>query len=148
MVRSFFFLFVVFISFSNKAYSGPFTDNLTRCIVVSTSDDDYKKLVNWIFRLVAEHPHIISNIGEVYSKVQKANADGNIAEIFTELLTKRCRKEAVQAFKYEEDIAFFESFKTLGEVAMQKMMEDPAVSKSAELFTKYLDVGAIEEIFE
>ena len=31
---------------------------------------------------------------------------------------------------------------------MQKMMADPAVSKSVEEFTKYMDEKAIEELFE
>ena len=126
-------LFLIFaVIFSNKVSAGPFTDNLTRCIVVSTSDDDYKKLVNWIFRVVSEHPHIKSNVGDVYSKIQKIKADVNLAEIFTKLLTRRCKTEAIQAFKYEQDIALFESFKMLGEISMQKLMEDPAVSKSVE----------------
>ena len=143
------YLFLIFVViFSNKVSAGPFTDNLTRCILVSTSDDDYTKLVNWIFRVVAEHPDIKSDVGDVYSKNQKIMADVNLAEVFTKLLTRECRTESIQAFKYEQDIALFESFKMLGEISMQKMMEDPAVSKSVEEFTKYMDEKAIEELFE
>ena len=143
------YLFLIFVViFSNKVSAGPFTDNLTRCILVSTDEDDYTKLVNWIFRVVAEHPDIKSDVGDVYSKNQKIMADVNLAEVFTKLLTRECRTESIQAFKYEQDIALFESFKMLGEISMQKMMEDPAVSKSVEEFTKYMDEKAIEELFE
>ena len=148
MFRISYLLLIFVVIFSNKVSAGPFTDNLTRCILVSTSDDDYTKLVNWIFRVVAEHPDIKSDVGDVYSKNQKIMADVNLAEVFTKLLTRECRTESIQAFKYEQDIALFESFKMLGEISMQKMMEDPAVSKSVEEFTKYMDEKAIEELFE
>ena len=148
MFRISYLLLIFVVIFSNKVSAGPFTDSLTRCILVSTSDDDYTKLVNWIFRVVAEHPDIKSDVGDVYSKNQKIMADVNLAEVFTKLLTRECRTESIQAFKYEQDIALFESFKMLGEISMQKMMEDPAVSKSVEEFTKYMDEKAIEELFE
>tara|TARA_B100001059_G_C17259390_1_gene298165 strand:- start:5 stop:451 length:447 start_codon:yes stop_codon:yes gene_type:complete len=148
MFRISYLLLIFVVIFSNKVSAGPFTDNLTRCILVSTDEDDYTKLVNWIFRVVAEHPDIKSDVGDVYSKNQKIMADVNLAEVFTKLLTKRCKTESIQAFKYEQDIALFESFKILGEISMQKMMADPAVSKSVEEFTKYMDEKAIEELFE
>ena len=148
MFRISYLLLIFVVIFSNKVSAGPFTDSLTRCILVSTGEDDYTKLVNWIFRVVAEHPDIKSDVGDVYSKNQKIMADVNLAEVFTKLLTRECRTESIQAFKYEQDIALFESFKMLGEISMQKMMEDPAVSKSVEEFTKYMDEKAIEELFE
>ena len=148
MFRISYLLLIFVVIFSNKVSAGPFTDNLTRCILVSTGKDDYTKLVNWIFRVVAEHHDIKSDVGDVYSKNQKIMADVNLAEVFTKLLTRECRTESIQAFKYEQDIALFESFKMLGEISMQKMMEDPAVSKSVEEFTKYMDEKAIEELFE
>ena len=57
-----------------------------------------------------------------YREKAEFMADVNLAEVFTKLLTRECRTESIQAFKYEQDIALFESFKMLGEISMQKMI--------------------------
>jgi hypothetical protein len=121
MVKILIIAFIFSLNFSNKVIAGPFTDNLTRCIILSTSDTDYKKLVNWMFRVFSEHPYLKSNVGSVYSENQKTKADVNIAEILGNLLTKRCRAEAIAAAKYEPDTAIKESFRMLGELAVKKI---------------------------
>ena len=123
---------VILLFLNCSLFAGPFTDNLSRCLVRSTSDGDIKKLVNWIFRVVTDHPHIKNNVGSVYSPTQKTKADVHAAEIFTTLLTETCREEAREALKYEKEIALFKSFETLGQVAMSKMMSDRNVMQSSQ----------------
>ena len=139
---------LILIFLNGNIVAGPFTDNLSRCLVRSTSDGDIKKLVNWIFRVVADHPHIKNNVGNVYSQTQKTKADVHAAEIFTTLLTETCKGEAQEALKYEREIALFKSFETLGQVAMTKMMTDRNVMKSSQEFEKYLDLQKFLKVFE
>ena len=140
---------LVILMFLNcSLFAGPFTDNLSRCLVRSTSDGDIKKLVNWIFRVVADHPHIKNNVGSVYSPTQKTKADVHAAEIFTTLLTETCREEAQEALKYEREIALFKSFETLGQVAMSKMMSDRNVMQSSQEFEKYMDLNKFQKFFD
>ena len=144
MCRLLLVLIILVSVFSNKTFAGPFTDSLSKCIVLSTSDSEHSKLVNWIFRVVSEHPDIK---GSVYSENQKTMADVNTAEIFTDLLTERCKKEAYEAIKFEGEEALENSFNMLGEVAMQKMMEDRKVLESIQNFIKYIDYEKFEYIF-
>ena len=130
-----------------KSFAGPFTDSLSKCIVISTNEREQAKLVNWVFRVVSEHPVIKSEIGNVFTDSQKTKSDVHVAEIFTELLTKRCKKEAYEAIKYEGNYALENAFESLGEVAMAKMMEDRKVLESIQQFTKYVDYNKFEEIF-
>ena len=97
---------VILQSLNCSLFAGPFTDNLSRCLVRSTSDGDIKKLVNWIFRVVMDHPHTKNNVGSVYSPTQKTKADNHAAEIFTTLLTETCREEASKHLNTKERLHF------------------------------------------
>ena len=140
--------FILSSSFFVTAFAGPFTDNLSRCLVVSTDQSDRNTLANWVFRVMAEHPNIKRKIGDVYPEIQKIRADLDVAEIFTKLLIERCPTEAKEALLYEEEIAFQTAFEVLGKVAMQELMSDPAVAGEVEKFTKYIDMEAWTRAFE
>ena len=78
---------------------------------------------------------------------QKVKADVYAAEIFTDLLTKKCKNETYEAIKYEGDIAIENAFSSLGEVAMLKMLQNESVIKNSEEFLKYVDFEKFEELF-
>ena len=71
-----------------------------------------------------------------------------MAEIFNELITVRCKDETIEAFKYEGQATFEESFQVLGEVAMTELMTNNKVNSYMEGFTKYLDTEALENLFD
>tara|TARA_E500000331_G_scaffold87365_1_gene82916 strand:+ start:4051 stop:4365 length:315 start_codon:yes stop_codon:yes gene_type:complete len=104
--------------------------------------------MNWMARLITEHPEIKNSVGEVYSDIEAVKSDVAVARLFEKLLTVNCRQEAIEAVRYEENIALEESFKVLGQIAMRDLMADPSVSAVMEQFTKYIDESRFVEIFE
>jgi hypothetical protein len=97
---------------------------------------------------LAEHPDLKKDLGDVFSSKQKIVIDVQVADLFTDLLTKRCRREASQAMKYEPDIALGSSFKLLGEVAADSLISHPAVDKSGSSFLQYLDMDKLDFLDE
>ena len=148
MLRVFILVFLLSGFSTGTVVAGPYTNELGNCLVVSTDETDKKRLVTWIFRVLAEHPDLKKDLGEVFSSKQKIVIDVQVADLFTDLLTKRCRREASQAMKYEPDIALGSSFKLLGEVAADSLMSHPAVNESINSFLQYLDMDKLDFLDE
>ena len=127
---------VLFVSASVEA--GPFTDKLETCLLRSTSLDDKRKLVNWVFRMAAQHPEIKNEIGDVYTPAQLTKADVNMAEIVSKLTLKSCRSETREAFLYEEE-CFGVAFESLGAHAMSEIMTNESVEEASQAWFQYFD---------
>jgi len=112
---------------SLSAKAGVYTDDLSKCLVKSTSTNDRVLLVRWMFAMLALHPAVqpLSSV----TAAQRDDASKTAAGLFARLLTADCRKEAVNALKYEGVAAIGASFQVLGQVASRDLMTDPNVSK-------------------
>jgi hypothetical protein len=130
---------------ASVTHAGVFTDELSRCLVRETSAKDKADLVRWIFAVASLHQDVAS-IASV-SKVDRTAADRAVGALFQRLLTDSCRKQTIEANKYESDIAIKQSFKVLGEVAMQELMSAPAVNAGVSNFMKYVDEAKLREVF-
>jgi hypothetical protein len=137
---------LVLASFSGApAYAGPFGDEMAKCLVRTTTEADRTLLIQWLFTAMATHPDVnaMSNVstqkGEELSK--------KVAQLFVTLVADRCKSETAQAVKYEGSEALTTSFEVLGQVAMQGIMSDPAVSGYLGHLQQYVDKKAVEEVF-
>ena len=148
MLRVFIVVFLLSGFSTGTVVAGPYTNELGNCLIISTDKTDKKRLVTWIFRVLAEHPDLKKDLGEVFSSKQKIVTDVQAADLLTDLLTKRCRREAILAMKYEPDTALNSSFKTLGEVAASSLMSHPEVSESTSSYVQYIDMDKLSFLFE
>ena len=71
----------------STAFSGETTQNYVSCIEKTISGADQEVAIRWMVSAIATHPSI-SDIVTI-SKTQLHNANIGIAELFTDLLTKR-----------------------------------------------------------
>lgn len=126
------------------AQAGVYSDDLSKCLVKSTSLDDKTNLVRWVFSNAALHPKV-SDITAVSGDAREA-MNRTAARLFERLLTESCRNQTQEAMRYEGAIALQQSFQLLGQVAMQELMSDQSVSQGFEGFTKYLDRSKFEAL--
>ena len=70
------------------------------------------------------------------------------AGLFADLLTVRCREEALDAFKFEGEVAFSVAFEVLGQVAMQTPISDPTVAAEMTKLGDHLDDNQLKSLFE
>jgi hypothetical protein len=124
------------------AQAGPFTDEMSKCLVRKTTDPDKVLFIQWIYAAMSSHPDV-----KAMSSISQATADAlnkRAAGMMMELLTVRCKTETAQAMKYEGTSAFQASFEILGKVAMQGLMSDPNVAQYVKGLDRYFDADRLK----
>ena len=139
-------LFVITLLLSQSLHAGPFTDQLSRCLVKSTSEADKELLIKWIYAAMSSHPKV-QHMGNV-SVAEGAKLNKITADLMVELLAVRCKKETKEAYQYEGESIFEASFGVLGQVAMQGIMVDPNVSAYKAGLGESMDSSKLEKVFK
>lgn len=130
---------------SINAYAGVYANELSKCLVESTSVREKTVLAQWVFSVLSHHPNI-KQISSV-SKTQSEQINRKTANLFTRLLTESCSSETRKTLKFEGLLALEKSFELLGETAMQELFSDPRVEKESSSFTKYFNESKFKHLF-
>ena len=130
---------------TEPALAGPYSDDLTKCLVRSTTNADKNALVKWMFATAALHPEVKA-IASV-SDAQRDELNRNTARLFEKLLTDVCGPQAKEALKYEGPGTFEASFNVLGHVASRALFSDPAVADGVAGVGKHLNQQKMDDFF-
>ena len=128
---------------AGAAQAGPYSDDLAKCLVESTTAADKNALVKWMFATAALHP-AVKSIASV-TDAERARSTRSTAELFVKLLTESCRAQAQQAVKYEGATALQTGFQILGQVAARELFADPNVAQGLAELEQYIDSRKIEQ---
>jgi hypothetical protein len=128
------------------AHAGIYTDEMSKCLVRTTTPQDQSDLVVWVFAAMSAHPSVktYANITEP----QRVEITKKASGLMERLLIDRCRKETVEALKYEGSSAIEQSFGVLGQVAMRGLMGDPQVAQNFSSLAEYVDEAKFEALFK
>jgi hypothetical protein len=119
-------LSIYLVSFS--AFAGPFTDNLSMCLVRSASDADKEKFMKWTFVAMSKHPAVKEFSNITPEKSDEINQDAG--NLLVSLLVEKCKKETNEAVRYEgANAALTASFEYFGSSSIDQLMSHPAVTK-------------------
>jgi len=135
---------VVVLGLSGIAQAGPYTDEMSKCLVRSTSEGDRTLLIEWVYAAMSSHPDV-----QAMSRVSpqmKASLSKRTANLMMTLLTERCKTETEQAVKYEGKNSLRVSFEILGKVAMRGLMSDPNVAKYVGQLDNYVDEDKLKRM--
>ena len=135
-----------FIASPITSHAGPFTDDLSQCLVRATTTTERVDLVRWIVAAITVHPGVKEMTG--ISDGRRAAETKQAAGLFADLLTIRCREESLDAFKFEGEVAFSSAFEVLGQVAMRTLISDPAVTAEMTKLGDHLDDNQLKPLFE
>ncbi len=135
-------ILVLLLFQANAVFAGPYTDDLSKCILESTTTDDRTALVKWMFVAFALHP-AVKPLASV-SKQQVEEANKQTAALVMKLLTESCTQQAQLAIKYEGQTAIRTSFQMLGQVAAKELFADPDVAAGLTGLEKYFDKNKLE----
>jgi hypothetical protein len=127
------------------AYSGPFTDDMGKCLVRSATAEDKTLLVQWMFATMTIHPDV-KHMGQV-TDAQRAQLNKKMGDLMVALLSERCPKESREAVKNEGMQAVEASFNLLGQVAAQSLFTNPDVAAGLSEFAKGIDEARIKDLF-
>ena len=129
--------------FAAPAVAGPYTDDLSKCLVRSTTPEEKSLLVQWMFANMALHPDV-KYLAHV-TPAERARLNQKIALLFESLLTRSCLSEAKDAVRNEGPSAFEESFSILGQVAGRDLSAHPQVGAGFAEFGKMVNGPKIEK---
>ena len=128
---------------TSVSFSGPFTDDLARCVIVKTTERDKIALVNWIWFAMSVHPDIAKNMGSKVLDKEREIAEKKVAYIVSNLFLDKCKEETENAFKYEGREAIG-AFKPLGEMSMKTLMQNKKVGDSLSSYSEFLNPNLLE----
>ena len=131
---------------SPSAHAGVYGDDLSKCLVSSTTDADKALLMKWIFSAIALNNEVSPYVTMPTEVRAKINQDA--AGLYMGLLTDSCRSQTHDAFKYEGQAAIESAFQLLGQVASQGIFGDPAVAAGMTDLTKFFDERKLTEVLE
>jgi hypothetical protein len=126
---------------AGSAHAGVYADDLTRCLVKSTSAADQQVLVKWVYSALSAHPTV--NGYSTLTATQDEAMAKDAGQLMQRLLTVDCRKETRDALKYEGADAFGTAFEALGGAAMSSIMTDPKVAANIARVQSHIDLPAI-----
>lgn len=119
------------------------TNSFTTCLLDSLSGRDRKNLAKWIFYGMAEHSEIRSLTAIPDST--REHSDQFVGELFNRILLESCPQEFKTA-QAENPMALQVAFSAAGEVAMQELMTDTAVTDALSSYTNYVDFSGINSL--
>lgn len=129
----------------SPAHAGPFTDELSKCLVEKTTTQDKSLLVQWIFSMMAMHPDVQGLASVPVAK--REDVSRRTGKLFEDLLVVRCKPEAQKAVQYEGQGVFAASFEVLGKIAAGGLFSDPTVAKESAKLGQYVDQKKLEATF-
>lgn len=127
------------IAFTGAAgvHAGPYTNDLAKCLVESTSVQDRRDLVKWMFAAASLHPAVqsIANVTEEQLDMENRKT----AHLFMKLVTESCRDQTQKALRFEGAVTLQTSFQVLGQVAGQELFTSPEVNAAMAGLERHLD---------
>lgn len=128
------------------ASAGVYADDMSKCLVRSTNEADQAQLVGWIFAAISSHPSVkpMTNLTDAQrdAAIQKAGS------LMQRLMLVDCRKQTVDALKYEGTGSIGQAFGVLGQAAMRGLMSDPSVAAGMAGLGKSLDEAKFAEMLK
>lgn len=131
---------------SNGVHAGVYGDDLTKCLVSSTTDADKALLMKWIFSAMSLNKEVASYVDMPADVREGINKDAG--GLYMRLLTDSCKAQTRDAFKYEGQAAIGAAFTVLGQVASQGLFGDPAVAAGMADMIKHIDEGRLKAVLE
>jgi hypothetical protein len=131
---------------STHARAGVYGDDLTKCLVSSTTDADRAMLMKWIFSAMALNREVAPFVSMPADVRDKINQDAG--GLYMRLLTESCKSQTHDAFKYEGQAAIASAFNVLGTIASQGLFSDPAVAAGMTELSKYFDEKKLAAVIE
>lgn len=144
MIKSRFAAALIATLMSGAASAGVYTDQLSKCLVDSTTTEDRTMLVKWLFTAASVHPAIRS-LSTVTAEDRDA-ANQVIGNLFVKLLTDSCREPAKAALRFEGAVTLQQSFQMLGQVAGMELFSNPQVAAVMADLDKHVDPAKLNAL--
>jgi hypothetical protein len=139
-------VFVCIALSPDRAWAGPYGDEMSKCLVAATSDKDKTVLVRWLFAGVTVHPDV-SDVSAV-TPAQRTEIFKSAGALLERLFTESCPSQVRAALQNEGPDTVREGYIVLGRVAMERLTSDPEVTKGLGETLLYMNTAKLFELFQ
>lgn len=125
--------------------AGTAVDQLSQCLVKSTTATDKTAVLQWTFVALAAHPDL-----SMYSKVsdaQRLQLDKNLAQVLQRILVEQCSTQTRAVIQTEGIQAVGESFQVLGQMTGEEILKNPEVKGQLQGILRYVDLNTLVTTF-
>jgi hypothetical protein len=126
--------------------AGPYADDLSKCLVEQTSENDRTSLVRWMYVAATRHP-AVQKISVVTDK-QLDDANRQMADLMSRLLTESCLEATKKSVKYEGEQTIGTACELLGQVAATELLGHADVVSAMSSLQEYFDQEALDAALE
>lgn len=136
---------VALLGSAQLATAGPTVDQLSNCLVKSTTTTDKKTVLQWTFVALSTHPDLkaYSNVTDV----QKEQLDKSLATVLQRILVEQCSSQTKAVIAAEGVQAVGDSFQELGQITGEEILENPEVKGQLKGVLRYVDLNKLVMTF-
>lgn len=130
---------------TQMANAGPAVDQLSDCLVKSTTAADKTTVLQWTYAALSVHPDLkaFSNV----SAEQKDQLDQKLAQVLQRIIIDQCSAQTKNVIQTEGLQAVGQSFQQLGQNAGEEIVKDPAVKQQLQGTLRYIDLNKVAMTF-
>lgn len=127
------------------AMAGPTVDQLSNCLVKSTTAADKTTVLQWTFVALSAHPELkkFSNVNEA----QRTQLDKNLAQVLQRILVEQCSAQTKAVIQAEGIQAVGESFQQLGQITGEEIVKNTEVKQQLNGLLRYVDLNKMVTTF-
>lgn len=127
------------------AMAGPTVDQLSNCLVKSTTAADKTTVLQWTFVALSAHPELtkFSNVNEE----QRTQLDKNLAQVLQRILVDQCSGQTKAVIAAEGVQAVGDSFQELGQITGEEILKNPEVNNQLKGVLRYVDLNKLVTTF-
>ena len=136
---------VALLGSAQLATAGPTVDQLSNCLVKSTTATDKKTVLQWTFVALSTHPDLkaYSNVTDV----QKEQLDKSLATVLQRILVEQCSSQTKAVIAAEGVQAVGDSFQELGQITGEEILKNPEVKGQLKGVIRYVDLNKLVMTF-
>ena len=127
------------------AIAGPTVDQLSDCLMKSTTATDKTTVLQWTFVALGNHPDLkaFSNV----TATQKEALDKNLASVLQRILVEQCSAQTKAVIQADGIQAVGESFQQLGQITGEEIVKNTEVKQQLNGLLRYVDLNKMVTTF-
>ncbi|MCO8088972.1 hypothetical protein [Acinetobacter indicus] len=138
-------LAIALLGCSQVSTAGPAVDQLSDCLVKSTTATDKTAVLQWTFVALSAHPDL-KHLSQVTPE-QKQALDQKLAAVLQRILVEQCSAQAKAVIQAEGIQAVGSSFQELGQITGEEILKTPEIKSQLNGVLRYLDLNKLMMTF-
>ncbi len=139
------FLATTLLGAAQVAMAGPTVDQLSDCLMKSTTATDKTTVLQWTFVALGSHPDLkaFSNV----TSTQRETLDKNLATVLQRILVEQCSAQTKAVIQAEGLQAVGDSFQALGKTTGEEILKNPEINNQLKGVLRYVDLNKLVTTF-